>query len=94
LFEKVDINTNVESILEMTINCIEFVYDGDNVYYSKDVSREELTEFIENLQTKELEKIKDFFLTMPKLQKNVLFKCNKCKYEEDISIEGIESFFV
>jgi hypothetical protein len=48
LFEKVDINTDVESILEMTINCIDFVYDGDNVYYSKDVSKEELTEFIEN----------------------------------------------
>jgi hypothetical protein len=94
LFEKVDINTDVESILEMTINCIDFVYDGDNVYYSKDVSKEELTEFIENLQTKELEKIKEFFLTMPKLQKNVHFRCNKCKYEEDISVEGIESFFV
>lgn len=94
LFEKVDINTDIESILDMTVNCIDFVYDGDNVYYSKDVPKEELLEFIEGLQTKELEKIKEFFLTMPKLQRNVHFKCNKCKYEEDILVEGIESFFV
>lgn len=93
-FETINSLSDVDSILNMTINCIDYVYDKDNVYYAKDFKKEELIDFIESLQTKDLEKIRDFFLTMPKLEKNVEFKCNKCGYKEDIKIEGIESFFV
>ena len=65
-----------------------------NVYYAKDTPKQELIDFVDSLQTKDLEKIKDFFATMPKIQKNLHFKCNKCGYKEDIKVEGIESFFV
>lgn len=94
LFEKIDITSDVDSILEMAIKCIEYIYDKENVYYAKDTSKEELMEFVESLQTRDLEKIKNFFVTMPKLKKDVLFKCKKCGYEENINVEGIESFFV
>ena len=39
-------------------------------------------------------KIQKFFETMPKISKDVDFKCNKCGYEEKITVEGLESFFV
>jgi hypothetical protein len=89
-------NTNVEDfniILELIINCIDYIYDENNVYYAKDSSKEELTEFLDSLQSKDLEKIKEFFDTMPKLKKKVDFRCNKCGYEENIELEGIQSFF-
>jgi hypothetical protein len=94
LFENINVQDNSESILEMAINCIDYIYDKDNLYYAKDTPKEELIDFVDSLQSKDLEKIKDFFVTMPKLQKNVKFKCNKCGYDENINIEGIESFFV
>lgn len=94
LFEKVDLSDNVDSVLEMALNCIDYIYDKDSVYYAKDTPKEELIEFVESLQSKDLEKIKDFFITMPKLKKDIHFKCKKCNYEEDISVEGLESFFV
>lgn len=94
VFENISLDDESISIVETIINSIDYIYDKENVYYAKDSSKEELNEFVESLQSKDLEKIKDFFLTIPKLSKNVHFKCNKCNYEENIKIEGIESFFV
>jgi hypothetical protein len=89
-------NTDVEdfnAVLDLIINCIDYIYDKDNIYYSKDSTKEELTEFLDSLQSKELEKIKVFFDTMPKLKKRVDFNCNKCSYHENIELEGLQSFF-
>jgi hypothetical protein len=89
-------NTNTEDfnvVLDLIINCIDFIYDENNVYYAKDSTKEELTEFLDSLQSKDLEKIKDFFDTMPKLKKKVDFECNKCGYHENIELEGLQSFF-
>jgi hypothetical protein len=83
-----------DDIIKMTADCIEYVYDKEQIYYSKDTTEEERVEFIESLQTKDLEKIKEFFDNMPKLSKNLDFKCGKCGYEEKILLEGIENFFV
>lgn len=81
-------------LIDMIIDCIDYVYDENNIYYAKDSTKEELTEFLDSLQTKDLEKIKVFFDTMPKVSKSLNFKCRKCSYEESINIEGIQSFFV
>jgi DNA-directed RNA polymerase subunit M/transcription elongation factor TFIIS len=83
-----------DSIVQMTVNCIEYVYDADSIYYAKDSTNEELIEFIESMQSKDLEKIKSFFDTMPKIKTDVDFKCNKCGHEEKIEVEGIQNFFV
>ena len=83
-----------DMVFKLTIDCIEYIYDGDQIYYAKDATEEELVEFIEGMQSKDLEKIKNFFDNMPKISKDVDFKCNKCGYEENITIEGLESFFV
>jgi inorganic pyrophosphatase len=92
--EKFDISNEMESTIKTIISCIDYIYDKENIYYAKDTPKEELIEFIESLQTRDLQKIKNFFDTFPKLQKEILFKCNKCNYEEKLLVEGIESFFV
>jgi len=86
--------TEADSIIKMTVNCIDYVYDADKIYYAKDSQEEDLIEFIESMQSKDLERIKNFFDTMPKIKKDVDFKCNKCGHEEKIEIEGIQNFFV
>ena len=86
--------SEADSIIKMTVNCIDYVYDADKIYYAKDSQEEDLIEFIESMQSKDLEKIKNFFDTMPKIRKDVDFKCNKCGHEEKIEVEGIQKFFV
>lgn len=81
-------------IVKMTASCIDYIYDADQIYYAKDYTEEELIDFIESLQSKDLEKIKDFFESMPRLSKDIDFNCPKCGYKEVMHLEGIESFFV
>jgi DNA-directed RNA polymerase subunit M/transcription elongation factor TFIIS len=88
-----DSKDEFDAILNIIVDCIDYIYDEDNVYYAKDTDRKELVEFVESLQSKDLDKIKQFFDTMPKLKKKMDFKCNKCGYHENIELEGIQSFF-
>lgn len=89
-FDNVD---EVEAITNMTVDCIDYIYDKENIYYAKDTKKEELVEFVDSMQSKDLDKIKEFFESMPKLKKTMEFKCVKCGYEEKIELEGIQNFF-
>lgn len=93
LIQKYEGKEDTETLLNMIVSCIEYIFDEEQIYYSKDVTEKEMIEFIENLQTKDLEKIKTFFDSMPKITKEVEFKCNKCGYTENISLQGVQSFF-
>lgn len=84
----------LDIIIDLIVDCIDYVYDDESVYYAKDNTKEELMDFLDSLQTKDLEKIKNFFDTMPRLKKDLEFKCKKCEHEEKIELEGIQSFFV
>lgn len=92
--KKFDVENEADSIIKITVNCIDYVYDSDSIYYAKDSTEEELIEFVESMQAKDLEKIKNFFETMPKMKRDIDFKCNKCGHEEKIELEGIQNFFV
>lgn len=81
-------------IIKMTVSCIDYIYDADQIYYAKDYTEKELIDFIDGLQSKDLEKIKEFFERMPRLAKDVDFKCPKCGYTELLHLEGIDNFFV
>ena len=85
---------SIDTIMEVIVSCIDFIYDADQMYYAKDSTKEELMEFVDNLQQDDLEKIQKFFTTMPKISKPLDFKCGKCGYEEKIVVEGIQNFFV
>jgi hypothetical protein len=87
-------NEDVDTVLNVIVSCIDYIYDADQMYYAKDSTKEELLEFIENLQQEDMEKIQLFFNTMPKIAKELDFKCKKCGYEETITVQGIQNFFV
>jgi hypothetical protein len=92
--ETIDEEDDIGKVFSILSTCIDYIYDKDNIYYAKDVSKEELNEFIEGMTREQFEKVKEFFDTMPKLKKDVEFKCGKCGYSENIEIEGIQNFFV
>jgi hypothetical protein len=98
-FNSIDIDSvteenQMEKTIEMIAKCIDYIYDEETLFYAKDSTKEELIEFIENLQQDDMEKIQNFFLTMPKIKKELNFKCPKCKYEEKLVVEGLQNFFV
>jgi DNA-directed RNA polymerase subunit M/transcription elongation factor TFIIS len=87
-------NLDLDAVMDIVVNCIDYIYDDEEIYYAKDSTKEELNEFVENMQQTDLEKIQKFFETMPKIKKTLQFKCPKCKYQDNIVVEGIQNFFV
>lgn len=83
-----------EAVTKTIISCIDYIYDDESVYYSKDTSEAELTDFIDSLTADQFGKLQEFFDTIPKMRKNLDFSCAKCGYKEEITLEGIQSFFV
>ena len=93
LISKESENVLDSDLINIVIDCIDYIYDKDNIFYAKGVQKEELVEFVDNLSRKELEQIRNFFDNMPKIKHTIDFKCNKCGHEEIIDIEGTASFF-
>lgn len=86
-------NDDVDSIFSIIIDCIDSIYDADNIYAAAEQSKEELTEFINNLTQDQFAKLQKFFETMPKLEKKVEFDCPVCGYHHNQTIQGLEGFF-
>lgn len=94
ILENITDGSEVEKIIKIITNCIDYIYDEENIYYKKDIIQEELMEFIEGMTRDQFEKIQEFFDTIPKIKKDIEFKCGKCGYQEKIAVEGIQNFFV
>lgn len=84
-------NLNTKNILNILSNCIEFVYDDKNVY--DEFTEEEMNAFIESMNKNQLEKILEFFQTMPSLQHTVKYECKNCKKKVSHEVKGLTSFF-
>ena len=92
--EKTKDITEVEKVMNILIACIDSIYTEEEIFYAKDVSKKELVDFVENLTREQFMKIQGFFDTIPKIKKDIHFECKKCGYHEDITIEGLQNFFV
>jgi hypothetical protein len=84
----------VLSIFDMIKACIQEIHSGEEIHNSVDISSKELDEFIGNMSTQNFEKLSKFFETMPKLQHVIKVKNPKTKKTGEITIEGMQSFFV
>lgn len=96
-FKLIKDSVEMDDITEVTFNMlaqsIEYVYDGEQFHYAKEVSVEELVDFIEQLNQEQFEKLEKFFNSIPKLSKRIDMKCSKCGFEHHLDVEGLESFF-
>lgn len=78
---------------ELILDCIEFIFDDDSIYFAHETPREEMVSFMESLTKDQFDKIQEFTENLPRLKKELNVKCPKCGYEHKIDIEGLESFF-
>ena len=93
-FKKADGKTDdVESVMEVVIDCIESIYEGDEVFYAAEQTREELNEFVMNLTKKQFDKLEEFFVNIPKYRQHIEFSCPACGSHNETDLEGPASFF-
>jgi hypothetical protein len=94
-YDLATLETNVETAFELIIDCIESIYDPEDVHKAKDCERSELHEFVNELTKPQFTKIETFFKTMPKLRLEVPYIClhNDCKHKGKRELTGIKDFF-
>jgi len=81
-----------EKAMIMLYECIENVISGGETIPRIDMTKDEITEFIDSFNTEQLEKIMKFFETMPKLRHVVDITNPKTKVKSEVLLEGLESF--
>ena len=88
-------NITATNMLEVISTCILQIFEekGEKVYDPKDQTQKELTEFIEQLNTKQFREVQKFFDTMPKLKHEITIKNPKTKKESKITLTGLNDFF-
>jgi ribosomal protein L44E len=82
-----------DAIIELIINCIDSIYDADNVYSAKDEGKKELLAFVEALNSDQFGKLTEFFRNIPSLKYTLKYDCSKCGHKNELELKGIESFF-
>ena len=90
--DKFDVSDST-AIFNVVADCIDFIWEGEQIFHAAEHTRDELNKFIDGLSESQFAAIKTFFDTLPKLEQKVVFDCPKCKKHHDSVLKGIDSFF-
>lgn len=85
--------SQIESVLDLVAESIDYIYDKDNVYPAKETSKKELLDFVNDLSQDQFRKLTDFFGDMPKLKHTLKWTCAECGCEDSVEVEGMANFF-
>ena len=83
----------MEQSFDLISSCIDKIYTEDEVWSASDVTKKELNDFLESMNSSQFKDIEKFFETMPKLSHNIKVKNPKTEVESEVSLEGLASFF-
>jgi hypothetical protein len=83
----------IEQSFELISSCVDKIYTEEEVWSSGDVSKKELSEFLEQMNSSQFKEIEKFFETMPKLSHKIKVKNPNTKVESEVVLEGLQSFF-
>jgi hypothetical protein len=81
-----------DHLFELILRCIDKIYDGDEVYETKNFSKKDISEFVESLNVKVFEKVHDFLLSTPKINYVINYK-NKLGNDRKIELNSLNDFF-
>jgi hypothetical protein len=86
-------NNAMEQSFELIASCVDKIFTEDEVWSSADVTKKELVDFLEQMNSAQFKEIEKFFETMPKLSHKISITNPNTKVESEVVIEGLASFF-
>ena len=86
---------NATNMIDIIAACIVQIYDkkGEEVFEAKDSTKQELIDFVEQLNSKQFKDLQKFFDTMPKLTHTVKIENPKTKVKSEVTLNGLNDFF-
>jgi hypothetical protein len=83
----------MEQSFDLIADCVDRIYNQEEVWESADVTKKEIVEFLDQMNSSQFKQIEKFFETMPKLSHKVKVKNPKTKVQSEVVLEGLSSFF-
>ena len=86
-------DSSMDQSFEIIGSCIDKIFNEEEVWAVEDFSKQEVEEFLEQMNSSQFKEIEKFFNTMPKLSHQVKVKNPKTKKTSTVVLEGLSSFF-
>ena len=93
IVEVADKKTIIDLSVNLMRDCIAQIYNGDEIYETKDLEPSELEQFVDNLTMPQFQKLKDFFQTLPIISHTIKYKNPKSGVEHEMLLQGASDFF-
>ena len=85
--------TDFDKVFDIMALSIDYIYQGEELFYAKEQKYEELLGFVNNLTSEQFLKMQEFFVSMPKIRKEIEYDCPVCGKHHQKTLEGLQSFF-
>lgn len=90
--DKEFLSLDKDYLFQLIIRCIENIYFEDQVYPAREYKRQELEDFLENLDIKTFQKIQEFLINVPKMNYTIKYK-NSLEHDREIVLSSLNDFF-
>lgn len=81
-----------DAFFQLIIRCLDKIYEGDEIYDCKNYSRKDISEYLESLDVKTFEKIRDFMMNQPQLNYKIVYN-NSLGNARTIELTSLSDFF-
>lgn len=81
-----------DAFYDLAVKCIDKIYNGDEVFEGKDFKHEDLLEFINLMDMKSFEKVRNYLDNLPSLYYKITYK-NALGNEGKIELQTLGDFF-
>jgi len=88
-----DPGEDLDKSFEIIGSCIDVIFNDEEAWSASDVTKKELMTWMDGLNSSQFKEIEKFFTTMPKLSHTIKVTNPKTKVENEIVLEGLQSFF-
>ena len=85
-------STLAEQVYISALGCLDKLLTNDEVIDFKDETEEEKKAFLESLTALQFESIIEFVNNLPRLRKEVEYKCEECNTINKTTLEGLQDF--
>ena len=86
-------NNMMDQSFELISSCVDKIYNEEEVWSAADVTKKEMIDFLEQMNSRQFKQIEKFFETMPKLSHEIKVKNPATGIESTVVLEGLASFF-
>jgi hypothetical protein len=90
---KLDQKVSAKVLFDIITKSIYQIFEGEKIYNASDYSKDEMTNFIESLDSKTFLKVQEFYDTMPKLMHEIEVENPKTKVKSKVVLQGLTDFF-